>query len=146
MARSARKNAPTTATKKASTNRSEGRPFSDANPGNRFAPGNPGRPKGSRNKLGENFIQALHDNFQENGPATIETVRVERPHEYLKVIASLLPKQVEIKETAFDDISDDELAALIAAARSALGVSPEGGARAGDEVQSEPAEKLPAVH
>jgi hypothetical protein len=95
--------------------------------------GNPaGRPKGSRNKLGEDFLRALHDNFQEHGVATIETVRTERPHEYLKVVASLLPKQIEVKEGAFDGIGDEELAALVAAARSALGVSDEG--RGGVEV------------
>lgn len=91
-----------------------------------FAAGNPGRPKGSRNKLGEAFVQALHDSFQEHGPETIEKVRVEKPHEYLKVVASLLPKQIEVKESAFDGVSDEELAALVAAARSALGVADEG--------------------
>lgn len=90
-----------------------------------FKAGNPGRPKGSRNKLGEAFIQALHDSFQLHGVETIEQVRTERPHEYLKVVASLLPKQVEIKENAFDGVSDEELAALVAAARSALGVADE---------------------
>jgi hypothetical protein len=93
--------------------------------------GNPaGRPKGSRNKLGEAFVQALHDSFQQHGPETIETVRLERPHEYLKVVASLLPKQIEVKEAAFDGVSDEELSALVAAARSALGVADESGGRA----------------
>ena len=82
-----------------------------------------GRPKGSRNKLGEAFIEALHDDFLANGPAVIETVRVEKPDQYLKVIASILPKQLEIKSDAFEGMSDDELAALVAAARSALGIA-----------------------
>ena len=90
--------------------------------------GNPGgRPKGSRNKLGEQFIQALQQDFEANGTAAIKTVREERPHEYLKVVASLLPKQIEIKEGAFDGISDEELAALVVAARSALGIAEGGG-------------------
>lgn len=92
-----------------------------------FQPGvspNPaGRPKGSRNKLGEQFIQALQTDFQEHGKAAIQTVREERPHEYLKVVASLLPKQVEIKEGAFDGVDDEALAALVAAARGALGIA-----------------------
>lgn len=96
-----------------------------------FAPGNNanpfGRPKGSRNKLGEQFIQALQADFEENGKAAIEEVRTDRPHEYLKVIASLLPKQVEIKEGAFDGVSDEQLAALVFAARSALGIAEGGG-------------------
>lgn len=95
--------------------------------------GNPnGRVKGSRNKLGEAFVTALANDFEVNGVKVIETVRTERPHEYLKVVASLLPKQIEIKESAFDGIGDEELAALVAAARSALGVSDEG--RGGAEV------------
>lgn len=97
-----------------------------------FQPGNNanphGRPKGSRNKLGEQFVQALQADFQEHGKKAIETVREERPHEYLKVVASLLPKQVEIKEGAFDGVDDEQLAALVAAARSALGVAESGGA------------------
>ena len=99
--------------------------------GVRFAAGNPGRPKGSRNKLGEAFVQALHDSFLQHGPETIETVRTERPHEYLKVVASLLPKQVEIKESAFDGIGDEQLAAIIVAAKSALGIAEDGGSGTG---------------
>ena len=90
--------------------------------------GNPhGRPKGSRNKLGEAFVAALHDDFTKNGVAAIEKVRATDPAAYVRVIASILPKQVEIKEGAFDGLSDEELAALVAAARSALGVAEGGG-------------------
>jgi hypothetical protein len=86
--------------------------------------GNPaGRPKGARNKLGEEFIQSLYADYQTHGAQVIERVREERPHEYLKVVASLLPKQLEIKEAPFDGISDEELAALIVAARAALGLA-----------------------
>lgn len=96
-----------------------------------FKPGNPGRPKGSRNKLGEAFIEAMYADFTANGPAVIEKVRTEKPDQYLKVIASILPKQLEIKEGAFDGLGDDELAALVAAARSALGAV-EGGRSGGE--------------
>lgn len=96
-----------------------------------FEAGNPGRPKGSRNKLGEAFIAALHDDFLEHGVKAIETVRTDRPHEYLKVVASILPKQLEIKEAAFGEFTDEQLAALIAFARNALGIAQDGGDGAG---------------
>ena len=70
--------------------------------------GNPsGRPKGSRNKLGEAFIQDMFADWVEHGVETIRRVREERPQDYLKVTASLLPKQVQIENKS--DMSDDEL-------------------------------------
>jgi hypothetical protein len=83
--------------------------------------GNPaGRPKGARNKLGEEFIQSLYEDYKVHGVSVIERVREARPHEYLRIVASLLPKQVEIRDNPFDDVSDDELAAIIELARSML--------------------------
>ncbi len=44
----------------------------------RFLPGNnggTGRPKGSRNKLGEAFIDDLYQDWQANGAETIACVR-----------------------------------------------------------------------
>lgn len=63
-----------------------------------FKPGNPGRPKGSRNKLGEAFLLAMYEDFQEHGVTVIETVRTEKPDQYLKVVASILPKEIEAGE------------------------------------------------
>jgi Family of unknown function (DUF5681) len=63
--------------------------------------GNPnGRPKGSRNKLSEAFLQALSADFNAHGTAVIEKVRAEKAHEYLKIVALLVPKQVELDGVA----------------------------------------------
>jgi Family of unknown function (DUF5681) len=63
--------------------------------------GNPnGRPKGSRNKLSEAFLQALSADFTAQGTAVIEKVRAEKAHEYLKIVALLVPKQVELDGVA----------------------------------------------
>lgn len=94
--------------------------------GKPFQPGNPGRPKGSRNKLGEAFIQAMHEDFLEHGKDVIETVRLEKPDQYLKVVASILPKELNIKTDAFDNITDEQLAAIVAAATAALGIADDG--------------------
>ena len=80
--------------------------------------GNPnGRPKGSRNKLGEDFILKMQEAFQEHGKAVIQTVIEERPHEFLKVIASLLPKEFHITDATVDGLSDHELGDIIDAVR-----------------------------
>ena len=62
----------------------------------RFISGNigGGRPKGARAKLGEAFIKALFEDFNENGVDAIQQVRDEKPDQYLKVIASLMPKEI----------------------------------------------------
>jgi len=57
--------------------------------------GNPaGRPKGARSKLNESFLKALAADFEEGGPAAIVAMRVEKPADYCKVVASLLPKEI----------------------------------------------------
>jgi hypothetical protein len=82
--------------------------------------GNPaGRPKGARNKLSENFLTALAEDFEANGKQVIEKVRTERPHEYLKVVASIMPRQqqsLEMKITKRAEVTDDELATIAAQA------------------------------
>ncbi len=92
----------------------------------RFLPGNnasQGRPKGSRNKLGEQFIQDLYADWIENGAAAVAKVRDERPHDYLKVVASILPKELHVKESPLEEMSADDIRdalARIAALRSVL--------------------------
>lgn len=72
--------------------------------------GNPaGRPKGSRNKLGEDFIHALQQDFAVHGKAAIATVREKKPDQYLKVIASILPKDINLNVNDLGDMSDDDL-------------------------------------
>lgn len=77
-----------------------------------------GRPKGSRNKLGEAFIEAMHADFMEHGTDVIQTVRQEKPDQYLKVLASILPKELHVTDASLGDMSDDELIELLAAVRS----------------------------
>lgn len=94
--------------------------------GKRFEPGNPGRPKGSRNKLGEAFVQALHDDFNEHGVTAITTMRGADPGGYVRVIASLLPKEFKIETTS--DLTDEQLDARIRALASLIEVGVAGAA------------------
>jgi Family of unknown function (DUF5681) len=72
--------------------------------------GNPaGRPRGSRNKLSDDFVAALYNDFQEHGSAAIAACRAEKPDVYVRVIAGLLPKDMNIKVQQLDDLTDDQL-------------------------------------
>jgi hypothetical protein len=65
----------------------------------RFLPGNSGfggRPKGSRNKLGEQFISDLAAVWQKHGLTALEQCAIDEPAQFCRVVASLLPKQAEM--------------------------------------------------
>lgn len=100
-----------------------------------FQPGNTvgakGRPKGARQRLGEDFVQALQKDFAEHGVQALMRMRDKSPGDYLRMIASILPKQIEVKEGAFDGVSDEQLAELVDVALSALNSGESG--PAGDE-------------
>lgn len=68
-----------------------------------------GRPKGSRNKLGEAFVSDLQADWEEFGAETLVKVREERPADYCKIIASLLPKDFNLNINPYDELSDTEL-------------------------------------
>ena len=57
-----------------------------------------GRPKSARSKLSESFLVDLHDVFLEKGKAAIEEVCKDKPAEFLRVIAAVLPKQLEAED------------------------------------------------
>lgn len=88
-----------------------GQPEKDEATG-RFLPGNnggPGRPKGARNKLGEAFLDDMLTDWQQHGPAAIVQVRTEKPDAYLKVVASILPRDLNVNLNPMQEATDDEL-------------------------------------
>ena len=85
--------------------------------------GNPsGRPKGARNRLGEEFLAELYNAFVANGRAAIERVVEEDPAAFLRIIASLIPKEVKSPSSPFDALTEEELETLADAARRAPGL------------------------
>ncbi len=126
------------------------KPEQDAKTG-RFVAGNSGnggRKKGSRNLLGEAFLAAMHEDFQEHGPAAVVRVREEKPDQYLKVIASLLPKELNLNVNDAESMTDDELIARIRELDAAIHpflAGREGEAGEGGSIEAG-ASKSPRVH
>lgn len=81
----------------------------------RFLSGNSGggRPKGSRNKIGEDFLKAMAADFEEHGAAVIAKVRETKPEVYLRVVADILPKELTLNRDPLEDLSDEELRARL---------------------------------
>ena len=104
--------------KKAATDNTVGkqlRPF-------HFKPGqtgNPkGRPKGSRNKLGEDFLSDMLTVWREVGEDCIRRTAAEHPEKLVSIMAGILPKELNVNTNPVEELTDDELAAGIAFLKS----------------------------
>ena len=78
--------------------------------------GNPkGRPKGSRNKLSEDFFRDLCDVGEAFGKPALMTVAWTHPVEFVRVVAQLMPKDVDVTVTNIraERMKSSELEALI---------------------------------
>jgi Family of unknown function (DUF5681) len=63
--------------------------------------GNPkGRPKGARSHLSEDFLRDLHDLWVVSGPEILRAAAAENPSKVVATIASLLPRDVNLKADA----------------------------------------------
>jgi hypothetical protein len=102
----------------------------------RFLTGNiggPGRPQGSRNRLSEEFLLAVHDDWSKHGGAVLAHVRETNPAVYLRVVASLVPARLDIANVdedmaAIENMTADELRAFIASPLEEIGISEAAGA------------------
>lgn len=56
--------------------------------------GNPnGRPAGSKNRVNEDFLGALADDFAQHGAGAIKEMREKDPGGYVRVVAALVPTE-----------------------------------------------------
>lgn len=58
--------------------------------------------------------------WEAHGSRVIETVRVEKPDQYLKTVASILPKELNVKVGDLDELTDEQLHRQYAAIAKAL--------------------------
>ena len=100
----------------------------------RFQPGNPGKPKGARNKLQEDFLKDILAAWEKSGSEAIDAMIADKPGDFVKVVASLMPKEATLN-LRNDDLSDEELRERIAGLASQLAPFLVGGA--GDSADME---------
>ncbi len=110
--------------------------------GNKANPG--GKPVGSRNQLQGDFLRELAADFAENGPAAIITTREKSPAQYLKIIASLMPKELEIKRP-MEEMTDDDIIAGIAALQRLVAASGDAGG-VGDAAKPKQTKGVSGLH
>lgn len=103
--------------------------------------GNPaGRPKGAKSKLTENWWADLHSAWEAHGQAALDAVATTDPGKFISVVASVMPKDVNVN-TTITDMTDEQLESRIASlARqfgNALGIA------AGDGIAPDREEAAP---
>ncbi len=86
----------------------------------RFLTGNSGggRPNGSRNKLTERFLDTIANDFVEHGAEAIAKIRTDDPATYLKIVGSLVPRELILQRERgplidISQVTDEELVQYI---------------------------------
>jgi hypothetical protein len=99
-------------------------PLHDAN--GRFARGNPGRRKGSRNRMTNQLALGLLDDMTLNEADNIEKMRRWYFPQYVQLMARFIPREAHRPRPDFADYAPQETAQVLAAARRALGAAERG--------------------
>jgi hypothetical protein len=75
----------------------------------------------SRADLSVDFLGDVHELWREHGKTILARAAFAHPEKVAKIIADLMPKQMEIKSSAVQDLDDDRLHDLIGAISERLG-------------------------
>jgi hypothetical protein len=84
-----------------------------------------GRTPGSRTRLTAKVFEDILDNWNApvegrnitKGQAALEVMRKERPSEYVKIVCSLLPKELLLGDSTLADLDDGQIDTLLATLR-----------------------------
>lgn len=76
-----------------------------------------GRPLAAQRHLAASLMAVLTVDFKRHGAGTVTKLRVENPTNYLRLVASLLPKDLD-DENLLEKVSDEELFDVIVQLRA----------------------------
>ncbi|MDX0997680.1 hypothetical protein GOL26_22565 [Sinorhizobium medicae] len=88
-------------------------------------------PAGSRDPLGSSFLCAVQADFAQHGVGVLARIREEKPETYLKLVSSILPKDLSAATGCADELSDEQLIERIQALDAAIRPLISGKKRAG---------------
>lgn len=72
-----------------------------------------GRKKGSRNRLTDTFIAAIENDFADHGADALTKLREDDPAAYIKVVASLVPREQILKREQEMDLTELNLGEMV---------------------------------
>jgi hypothetical protein len=96
----------------------------------RFLTGNNGggRPRGARNRLAGELLEALAADFSEHGVSAVQRVRETDPTAYLRIVTGLMPREVIVaalhvsSKNALEELTEaQDFAAAYRLARDMIG-------------------------
>ncbi len=70
--------------------------------------------KPMRDERGEKFVADLFADWEAHGRGILETLRTEKPADYVRIAAAVLPKEKPPKPEPLDELTDAELFERIA--------------------------------
>ncbi|MER9449646.1 MULTISPECIES: hypothetical protein [unclassified Mesorhizobium] len=82
------------------------------------------KPKRTKKTLGDDFLDAVRADFRAHGAGVIAAVRADKPDQYLKIVQSVLPKDLAKDLHVSSDLealSDDEIRRRIRGLEAVLG-------------------------
>ena len=88
-----------------------------------------GRVAGSRNKLNAQFLDDLREAWEKHGKEALRITAIEQPAQLAKIVASILPRELEISDSRLKDLSDDDLETLTEILKRSLGSARSVGSR-----------------
>src|SRR5579863_10739165 len=88
----------------------------------RFGPGNPGKPRGSRNRTASRVVKAIFADFETNQDQFLKELRSYARPEYMRTILKLLPQQVEATAETTADWTSEERARTYHEAKRLLAI------------------------
>lgn len=74
----------------------------------------------TKKTLGDDFLAAVRADFRAHGAGVIAEVRADKPDQYLKIVLSVLPRDLHVSINQMDALSDEEIRSRIRALETIL--------------------------